>query len=233
MGRPGAGVTLAGVSGAAVAPVAGRGGAVTGAVGLGVTSGSGSGCRGPERICPGRGGGTGLAGIAIVRLGGAGVGGGPGATPAGRGAGSGEVLTWPANGGRIGIAMRAGNGGRISPGCGALSSGSSWRVDSSVSGGAGAVSFGASSTAGGGSSTATATATGLSSGLLSCLEGAPNSRRTFSATSSSIELECVLRSKTPSPGRRSIIRFGLTSSSLANSLMRILLIENAAAYTLL
>jgi len=48
--------------------------------------------------------------------------------------------------------------------------------------------------------------------------------RTFSATSSSTELECVFFSVTPNPGSRSTITFGFTSSSLASSLIRIFII---------
>lgn len=44
--------------------------------------------------------------------------------------------------------------------------------------------------------------------------------RTFSATSSGIELECVFFSVTPYPGKRSMIAFAFTSSSRANSLIR-------------
>src|SRR4029077_7410481 len=44
--------------------------------------------------------------------------------------------------------------------------------------------------------------------------------RTFSATSSGIELEWVFFSVTPYPGNRSIIALALTSSSLASSLIR-------------
>jgi hypothetical protein len=44
--------------------------------------------------------------------------------------------------------------------------------------------------------------------------------RTFSATSSGIELEWVFFSATPYPGKRSIIALALTSSSLASSLIR-------------
>jgi len=49
-------------------------------------------------------------------------------------------------------------------------------------------------------------------------------RRIMSARSSSSELECVFLSLIPSSGSRSMIRPGLTSSSLASSLIRILLI---------
>ena len=52
-------------------------------------------------------------------------------------------------------------------------------------------------------------------------------RRTCRATSSSSELECVFLSATPSSGNSSRITFGLTSSSRASSLMRILLIRCA------
>ena len=44
--------------------------------------------------------------------------------------------------------------------------------------------------------------------------------RTFSATSTGIELECVFFSVTPYPGKRSIIALALTSSSRASSLIR-------------
>jgi len=44
--------------------------------------------------------------------------------------------------------------------------------------------------------------------------------RTFSATSSGIELECVFFSVTPYPGKRSMIALALTSSSRASSLIR-------------
>jgi hypothetical protein len=44
--------------------------------------------------------------------------------------------------------------------------------------------------------------------------------RTFSATSTGIELECVFFSVTPYPGKRSMIAFAFTSSSRASSLIR-------------
>jgi len=44
--------------------------------------------------------------------------------------------------------------------------------------------------------------------------------RTFSATSTGIELECVFFSVTPYPGKRSMIALALTSSSRASSLIR-------------
>jgi hypothetical protein len=44
--------------------------------------------------------------------------------------------------------------------------------------------------------------------------------RTFSATSTGIELECVFFSATPNSGKRSMIAFALTSSSRASSLIR-------------
>jgi hypothetical protein len=50
---------------------------------------------------------------------------------------------------------------------------------------------------------------------------APRMRsRTFRATSSGIELECVFFSVTPYPGRRSMIALALTSSSRASSFIR-------------
>jgi len=57
-------------------------------------------------------------------------------------------------------------------------------------------------------------------GFASCAKCA----RTFSASSSSSELECVLPPATPSSGRRSIIARGFTSNSRARSLIRTLLI---------
>jgi len=52
----------------------------------------------------------------------------------------------------------------------------------------------------------------------------------FSAASSSIELECVFFSTTPNSGNRSMILFGLTSSSRASSLMRIFFIYALLLY---
>ena len=52
----------------------------------------------------------------------------------------------------------------------------------------------------------------------------PRRRRIANATSSSRELECVFLSPTPNSGSMSRITFGLTSSSRASSLIRILLI---------
>ena len=60
--------------------------------------------------------------------------------------------------------------------------------------------------------------------------GGPPTRRSrkMIATSSSTELECVFFSVTPNSGNRSIMTPGLTSSSLANSLIRIFFIEETA-----
>jgi hypothetical protein len=57
------------------------------------------------------------------------------------------------------------------------------------------------------------------------LESCPKCARTFSASSSSSELECVLTPSTPSSGRMSIIARGFTSNSRARSLIRTLLIR--------
>ncbi len=66
------------------------------------------------------------------------------------------------------------------------------------------------------------------SGISTCepaLPRSPASRvRIPTTTSSSSELECVFLSATPRSGSNSRIRLGFTSSSLASSLMRILLI---------
>jgi hypothetical protein len=58
-------------------------------------------------------------------------------------------------------------------------------------------------------------------GFASC----PKCARTFSASSSSSELECVLTPSTPSSARMSIIARGFTSNSRARSLIRTLLIR--------
>jgi hypothetical protein len=82
---------------------AGRPGAAAGAFGSSPTPG-GSGCRGPDKICPGFGAGTGFAGMAAPRAGGAGAGGAvwtgaDGSGAGGAGAGCTVVL---ASGGRSG-----------------------------------------------------------------------------------------------------------------------------------
>jgi len=67
---------------------------------------------------------------------------------------------------------------------------------------------------------ATASAFASASALASASACPKRFLRTFSATSSGIELECVFFSVTPYPGKRSMIALALTSSSRANSLIR-------------
>jgi hypothetical protein len=174
---------------------------------LAVSAIGGIGWRGPERICPGLGGGGAeREGITGPRLAGAF---GPPGCPV-------------ANGGRNGNAGRTGTGA------------------SEFSGGAETVGFAGSGATGGGalfetgagSSTATAdcragSCRGAASWLAAC-SSAPipaTRRRRFSTTSSSSELECVFLSVTPNSGNKSRMTLGLTSSSRASSLIRILLIH--------
>ena len=82
-------------------------------------------------------------------------------------------------------------------------------------GGAGACGAAAGGAAGCFAGSRTATGAGASGSGVPC-----SRRRTFSATSTVIELECVFFSATPNPGNRSMIAFALTSSSRANSLIR-------------
>jgi len=203
--------------------------------------GAGIGCRGPEIIWPGRGGiegavGAGFAGIAIVRCGIAGEGGGAAGAGAGGGAtgaslGAGGVAMTPASGGRNGTDGR---------GAAATGPAAGFSASGSVAAGAaaGAASAGAAlCRLGGASSSLTCVSAIVSSSAYvatavpkSCSlpepspTSCPSLCRIFKATSSSIELECVFFSATPSSGNRSMILCGLTSNSRASSLIRILLI---------
>ena len=67
---------------------------------------------------------------------------------------------------------------------------------------------------------ASLSALALASASASALATPCRCARTFSATSTGIELECVFFSVTPYPAKRSIIAFALTSSSRASSLIR-------------
>jgi hypothetical protein len=189
----------------------------------------GMGCLGPDKIWPGRGAGTGLAGIAEPLIGaeldGTGIEGAAGAwggTRGGAGAACGIGIAGGCpidSGGRNGGARRTGGAGTSSAAF------VSW-VSLAIST-AGASVF----TAG----FAEGCRTGSGAGVLSCgLEpsraaGAASPpvtrRRTSNATSSSSELECVFLSATPSSANVSRITLGFTSSSRASSLMRILLIQ--------
>ena len=172
------------------------------------------GCLGPERIWPGRGGGgaerDGITGPRFT-----GAPGAPGCPVA--------------SGGRNGNAGRTGAAGASVVSAGAAAAG---RTGSGATG-AGAIF----ATGGAGSATrASGWRTGSSRGAGSCsLSSArpplATRRRRFSTTSSSSELECVFLSVTPSSGNNSRMTFGLTSSSRASSLMRILLILKAPERT--
>lgn len=223
-GRGGAGI--AGTAPGRGAPGTMAGGAAAGealAVGAdfsaSVTSG-GSGCRGPDKICPGLGAGGAVRGCRTEprrtgMLGDGGAGGGTGivgvaAYP------KGGVSGCPvAKGGRRGAVARTDTGG------------GSADTDSFATGaGVGPPICGTGSAAVTGAADVSLGPAGSFSGKV----GAPSSPRvmrwrSFSATSSSSELECVFFSATPSSGSMSRMTLGLTSSSRASSLIRILLIH--------
>jgi hypothetical protein len=184
--------------------------AITGSAGVLTASPrpGGRGWRGPERICPGFGAGTGLAGMGVPRAASGGV---TGAPPA------------DARGGRKGDDGREdrarSSGVSRSTSLGAVSLGASGSIRAAACGRAGS-----DDGAAGVSTCGTVSAD-------SAIEGAaplppPRCRRTSSTTSSSSELEWVFFSVTPSSGSSSMITLGLTSSSRASSLMRTLLIES-------
>lgn len=122
-GRPGGGAVGLGRPGSKV-----PGGGAAGAAGRETSApGEGRGCLGPVRIWPGLGGGTGLAGMAMVRGVGAGTAGeGAGVTGASRGTGG--AAKGPANGGRRGVTDRgvnlssAGAGASVTTGVGGSTS---------------------------------------------------------------------------------------------------------------
>jgi len=172
---------------------------------------AGIGCRGPDKIWPGRGAGTGRAGMGPVR-----------------------------NGGCSGAVPPAAKGGL--KGAGLLRSGSSTMetvASSDVAGGSMLGAAGLAATAAGGRSATdsgragssiasrSATATELSDARCVAAPAPPCKRcRTISATGSSMELEWVFFSETPSSGNMSIMACDGTSSCLASSLMRILIIDD-------
>lgn len=196
---------------------------------------AGIGCRGPDKTWPGRGCGTGLATGGAGRPGGGAGGGAAGATRAtgaagGGGAGGGDGCATggalPARGGRMGCAGRpAGRSNEVlaADGSAAFSStagrGGVWPNGlAGVTSGAGDVTTAGAGRSGG--AAARPSGSGRSSGI-----SPPNIRRSFRATSSSIELEWVFFSVTPNSGSLSRISCALTSSSRASSLMRILFIN--------
>jgi len=232
---PPIGPAYCGAAGAAgrAAPGAGRAGvgAGRGAPGIATDGGvfgispipAGSGWRGPERICPGFGAGalgTGFAGIAAPRdTGGTTA---LGVPPAAKGGRSGLIA------GRAGAAGCSGDSLGCSGaclGCSGCAAGST-RAAGAGRGAGGSIATGAASTTVGGGGGAEGAASACAPPDPFELSPEPvNRRRTSSAMSSSSELELVFLSTTPSSGRRSIITLGLTSSSRASSLMRILLIR--------
>jgi hypothetical protein len=174
---------------------------------------AGMGCRGPDKICPGRGDGTGRAGMGPVRKGGC----SGAAPPADRGGLKGAGL------------LRSGSSTMVTV--------ASWEIV--AAGGSiatlGPASFAAaprrSATGSGrvGSSIASgsATATELSYSRRAASPPPPcNRSRIISATGSSMELEWVFFSETPSSGNMSIMACDGTSSCLASSLMRIFVIDD-------
>jgi hypothetical protein len=193
---------------------------------------AGKGCRGPEIICPGRGEGTGLAGTAVPRVA-CGAEGNPGAPPpdtGDRGGRNGCGFT-PAAGTSSGASLAdsglAGSGLADSGRASRRTSGSGLTAGC----GRGASCAGDAGTETGGAASATGcAATSLPESdaaepLLDAPPSAATRRRISSAMSSSTELECVFLPVTPSSVSRSRILFGLTSSSRASSLIRILLIQ--------
>ena len=188
------------------------------------------GCRGPDKICPGLGAGgaagTGRAAMVGARLTMGGFNRAPGADPA-----------WPdASGGRSGNAeRRSGTGGAATSAAAASGALFSGRAPSET--GLSIIGRGASRTAADGirlelcfSCTGAAGAGGMGSvdstrTPIPAVSLPPSLRRSCSTTSSSSELECVFLSVTPSSGSMSMTMPGFTSSSRANSFMRILLIR--------
>jgi hypothetical protein len=165
--------------------------------------------------CVAAGGGRGGA-IGLV-LGGIGIDGTPDRAPASGGR-SGFALPGDCSGGAIGIPPPAGELDGADPSTAGLAASFTFGVSGSAA--AGASGAGAGSSTGFGAAAFAFFAAGFSGSA-----PLPIRWRTCSATSSSSELECVFLSSTPSSGRRSIIKLGLTSSSLASSLMRILLMS--------
>ena len=123
--------------------------------------------------------------------------------------------------GAIGAAGFAGAGACAAGACAAGACGATGACGGA--GAAGLAANGACGAAAGASGFAAGSAGSFAAGASTASSASAepcNCRRTFSATSTGIELECVFFSVTPKPGRRSIIAFALTSSSRANSLIR-------------
>jgi hypothetical protein len=183
----------------------------------------GRGCLGPVRICPGFGaGGPGRDGMATPRGPGAARGGAmgcPAAEPAAMGGRKGAVGRAATGGSTVSLGT-SGAGSAIATACAA----GGCATSSSITAGCSGISKSGSSASGSDGPRRAASSTAASP---------PKRRRTNRAWSSSRELECVFFSEMPSSGRTSIIAWGLTSSSLASSLMRILLILYGSGVALL
>lgn len=184
-----------------------------------------SGCRGPDKIWPGRGG---IDGAIVGRTG------NDGGFASGAFAAGGGVDGAVAIGGRIGFPEASGGRKGAIVVFGASLAGSGGGGGSAAAGvevvdGAAAAGFSVERVAGGvfaSGSAALAAGRGGSS-TIGGGAGAPpllSRRRISRATSSSMELECVFLSVTPRSLRASMTKLGLTSSSRASSLIRILLI---------
>jgi hypothetical protein len=174
--------------------------------------GAGNGWRGPERICPGRacGGGEGRAGIGMPR----------GAT----GGTSGDPVE---SGGRSGGMIGRATGGEDSSAAASFASFFSGCL-SCVSGtsraSGGALGAGGAAARGAGAADSSSSSGGVGRGAGGGAPSPVTRCRMAKTRSSSSELEWVFLSWMPRSGSRSIITVGLTSSSRASSLIRILLI---------
>jgi len=213
---------------------------------------AGNGCRGPERIWPGLGDGIGFAGIAVPRVtcAAGGCAGCAGAAWGAAGAACGTAGEGCAAGEGRGA---AGEGCGTAGACGTGIDGAECEASGGRSGctgrdaagvGSAATSLFASGTGSGrtvsvraagctrtGSEASTCATSGAcvsASSRSTCDEPFPpvSRRRSSRTTWSSSELECVFLSGTPSSGNKSRMTLGLTSSSRASSLMRILLIRS-------
>jgi len=209
------------MAGGATARGAGLAGIVTEGGGMGGgmpgVAAAGRGCRGPDRIWPGRGGGgAGRAGIGPERKGGC-TGAPPPAAKGGR-IGAGLIReTSSVMAGEIRFSPGETTGASDGTEAGLLATAPGCSVSKDVKG---------ASCSSGGSSTATAV---LLVSACACSGSPPWTRsRTSSATGSSTELEWVFFSMTPSSGSMSRMVCDGTSSCLASSLIRILLIKKAA-----
>lgn len=211
---------------------AGRAGGATGALGrAGTNGGAGAtGRAGGAGAAAGAGGGDGLLAMGGTsgppeasggRSGNMGrAGGGMGVGASGAGARGGAERT-PRGGatGATGPRFRAGGGAG-----GATAGGAA--TGAATGGGSGGGSAGTTRGGGGGDTSAAAGGAGEAweSGMDSPIPA--RRRRSAIATSSSTELECVFFSSTPYSASISRMTFGLTSSSRASSLIRILLIND-------